>query len=259
MRLTLPFVLALTLASAGAAIAAEVTATYNVDVGPLTVTEVKLSLTLAGGEAQARARIRAAGMSRAFSEFGATAEAAARIDGATPEPLRYRMARDQSDLRKVTSVSWSGEGPPSYEPAIKNAERKAKLEAAIATGVVDPVTALLRMGTVGESPCPSTHQVFDGREVYELALTDKGRGTLSGQDSAWQGEVQHCSVRWTPIAGRAKDKGIPGDSYAVDFAPVASLDDGRKLWLPVLMSGQLKGLGFTGYLTKLDDKAAAAD
>ena len=63
--------------------------------------------------------------------------------------------------------------------------------------------------------------------------------------------MQNCSVRWTPVAGRAKDKGVPGDSYDVAFAPVAELDDGRKLWLPVDMSGKLKGLGFRGYVTKL--------
>jgi hypothetical protein len=60
-------------------------------------------------------------------------------------------------------------------------------------------------------------------------------------------------VRWTPVAGRAKDKGVPGDSYDVAFAPVAELDDGRKLWLPVEMSGKLKGLGFRGYVTKVSD------
>lgn len=257
MRQTIPFVLALGLASAAsAAQAAGVSVSYNVDVGPLTVTEVKFSLDVEGSEAHAKARIRAAGMSRVFSEFGATAEAEARFDGAGPEPVTYKMVRDQSDSRKVTKVSWTG-GAPDYDPPIKNADRKAKLDEALAGGVVDPVTALLRMGMEGETPCPSTHQVFDGREVYELALTDKGKGKLEG-NPAWQGEVQHCSVRWTPIAGRAKEKGIPGDSYDVDFAPVATLDDGHKLWLPVQMSGKLKGMGFTGYLTKVGGTSGAA-
>lgn len=257
MRQTISIMLALGLAAAApAAHAAGVTVSYNVDVGPLTVTEVKFSLDVSGSEAHAKARIRAAGMSRAFSEFGATAEAEARIDGTSPEPVAYTMVRDQSDNRKVTKVNWTG-GAPQYDPPIRNAERKAKLEQAISGGVVDPVTALLRMGTEGASPCPSTHQVFDGREVYELALTDKGKGMLEG-NPAWQGEVQHCSVRWTPIAGRAKDKGIPGDSYDVDFAPVATLDDGRKLWLPVQMSGKLKGMGFTGYMTKVGSTPGAA-
>lgn len=256
MRHTIPVAFALALAGTSAAGAAGVTATYNVDVGPLTVTEVKLNLEVSDGEARTKARIKAAGVSRAFAEFGATAEAETRFDGASPQPVSYRMTRDQSDMRKVTTVSWSGEGAPSYDPPIRNAERAAKLDQAIAGGVVDPVTAVLRIGTEGANPCPSKHVVFDGREVYELALVDKGMGPFEG-DAAWQGEVQHCTVRWTPIAGRAKDKGVPGDDYEVDFAPVATLDDGRKLWLPVQMSGKLKGMGFSGYLTKVGGSAAA--
>jgi hypothetical protein len=249
-------ILAIGLAALGtpAAQAAGVTVSYNVDVGPLTVTEVKLSLDVSGDAAHARARIRTAGMSRAFSEFGATAEAETRLGDSQPEPVSYKITRDQSDMRKVTTVTWTG-GAPSYDPPIKSAQRRAKIDAALAGGVVDPVTAVLRIGTVGESPCPSTHEVFDGREVFELALTDKGKGTLDDGTSAWKGEVQRCTVRWTPVAGRTKDKGVPGDSYDVAFAPVAELDNGRKLWLPVEMSGKLKGLGFKGYITKVKDGA----
>jgi hypothetical protein len=246
---------ALAAAAPAAAQAAGVTVSYNVDVGPLTVSVVKLSLDVAGEEAHAKARIKTAGMSRAFSEFGATAEAQTKLGGERPEPVTYRITRDQSDMRKVTTLTWNG-STVSYDPPIKNSERKARLDAALAGGVIDPVTAVLRMATVGESPCPSTHEVFDGREVFELALTDKGMGKSDG-DTAWKGKVQRCSVRWTPIAGRTKDKGVPGDSYDVSFAPVAELENGRKLWLPVDMSGTLKGLGFRGYLTKVSNKAGS--
>ena len=221
--------LGLAAAAPAAAEAAGVTVSYNIDVGPLTVSVVKFSVDVAGDEARARARIKTAGMSRVFSEFGATAEAETRLGDAPPEPL-------------------------SYDPPMKNSERKTKLDAALAGGVIDPITAVLRMGMLGDSPCPSTHEVFDGREVFELALTDKGIGKADG-DAAWNGKVQRCSVRWTPIAGRSKDKGVPGDSYDVSFAPVADLENGRKLWLPVEMSGSIKGLGFKGYLTKVDEKA----
>lgn len=254
--LSLMFALGLTAAAPAAAQAAGVTVSYNIDVGPLTVSVVKFSIDLTGGDAHAKARIRTAGMSRVFSEFGATAEAETRLEGDNPGPVSYRITRDQSDVRKVTTLTWQ-DGAVSYDPPIKNAERKAKLDAALAGGVIDPVTAVLRMGTEGESPCPSTHEVFDGREVFELSLTDKGMGTSDG-DAAWTGKVQRCEVRWEPIAGRSKDKGIPGDSYEVAFAPVAELGNGRKLWLPVDMSGRLKGMGFKGYLTKVSNTADSA-
>ena len=251
MRKAIPLMLALGLAGVASpsAGAAGVSVSYNFDVGPMTVTEVRFNVDVSGAEARGNARIRTVGMSRVFSEFGATAEAEARLGEASPEPVVYRVTRDQSDKRRVTTVTWT-DGTPAYDPPMKNADRKASLDDALAAGVVDPFTAVLRMGLAGDNPCPSTHQVFDGREVFELALTDKGAGKAT-DDTAWKGPVQNCSVRWTPIAGRAKDKGVPGDSYDVAFAPVAELDDGRKLWLPVDMSGKLKGMGFRGYVTKL--------
>ena len=232
--------------------AAGVTVSYNVDIGPMTVTVVKVAIDVSGEQAHAKARIKTVGLSRVLSEFGATAEAETRLGQSAPAPVSYKITRDQSDMRKVTTLSWAG-GAVSYDPPIKNAERKARLDEALAGDVVDPVTAVLRMGMVATNPCPSAQKVFDGREVFELTLTDKGMGKADG-DSAWHGKVQRCSVRWEPIAGRSKDKGVPGDSYDVSFAPVADLGDGRQLWLPVDMSGSLKGLGFRGYLTKVSNK-----
>ena len=183
--------LGLVAAAPACAQAAGVTVSYNLDVGPLTVTEVKFTVTVSGGEAHGKARIRTAGMSRVFSEFGATAVGEARLVEASPEPVTYTITRDESDTRKVTTVRWDG-GPPSYDPPMKKSDRKERLDAAIANGVVDPFTAVLRIG-------------------------------------------------------------MAGDSYDVAFAPVAELDDGRKLWLPVEMSGKLKSLNFRGYVTKVSD------
>ena len=94
--------------AAGAAQAADVAVSYNVDVGPLTVTVVRLKLDETGGEVHAKARIESNGVSRIFSEFGATAEAQTRLGTAAPQPVSYRIERDDSDKRKVTTVTWNG-------------------------------------------------------------------------------------------------------------------------------------------------------
>ena len=59
--------------------AAGVTVSYNVDIGPMTVTVVKVAIDVSGEQAHAKARIKTVGMSRVFSEFGATAEAETRL------------------------------------------------------------------------------------------------------------------------------------------------------------------------------------
>lgn len=242
-------ILGLAALAPAAARAGTVSVNYNVDVGPLTMTVVKLNIDLTGEAAHAKARIRSNGVSRMLSEYSAVAEAESRLGDSAPQPVSFRLVRENADERKQTTLTWNG-GSVSYDPPVKNAERRARLESAIAGDVTDPVTALLRIGTAGENPCTAAHEVFDGRDVFELALSDKGRGKSSG-DAAWRGEVQHCDVRWTPIAGRAKDKNVPGDSYDVEFAPVAKLPSGQTLWLPVRMSGKIKGMGFTAYATKV--------
>ena len=242
--------LALTAVSPLAASAADVTAVYNVDVGPMTTTVVRFELDVAGDTVHARARIKSNGISRLFSEYSVEAEGDVRANGQGVEPLRFHLLREKDDSRKEVTLSWSAAGDLSYQPRIKKPELRQKVEEALGKGVVDPLTAILRMGATGGDPCPSVHQVFDGRDVFELAFTGKGRGKLAEQ-AAYHGEVQQCEVRWTPVAGRAMEKKLPGDVYDVSFAPVGTLASGHTVWLPVFLSGRLKGVGFSAYVTKL--------
>lgn len=244
------FAAALVAALPRVASAEQISVAYNVDVGPLTMTVVKFSLDASDQGVRAKARIRSNGVSRVFSEYSAVADAETRMVNAAPVPVSFHLVREKADERKETSLTWAPDGKLTYDPPIKNKEKRSRVDSALAQGAADPITAILRMGATGQNPCPSVHQVFDGRDVFELTLADKGQDKLQGND-AWNGTVQRCEVTWTPIAGRAKDKGTPGDSYDVAFAPVAKLPSGATLWLPVTMSGRLKGLGFKAYATKL--------
>ncbi len=237
-----------------AASAADIAATYNVDVGPMTMSVVRFELDTSGDIVGTRSRIKGNGITSLFSEYSVDAKAEARADSEGVQPLRFRLLRERDENRREASLTWNAQGEISYEPRIKNPALRQKVEGALGKDVVDPLTVLLRIGAAGTDPCPSVHQVFDGRDLFELAFTDKGKGKLADLP-AYGGEVQHCEVRWTPIAGRAMEKKIPGDVYDVSFAPVGKLASGQTMWLPVVMSGKLKGFGFSIYATKL--KAAS--
>jgi len=159
--------------------------------------------------------------------------------------------REKDDRKKETSLQWSGPGTVTYAPQEKKPERRQRIEQALNAEVADPMTAVLRIGTAGETPCPSVQQVFDGRDVYELSLADKGEGRLDDGEAAYRGRVRVCEVSWTPIAGRAAEKNEPRESYEVSFAPIGDLPLGRMLWLPVSLTGKLKGIRFDAYVTKL--------
>lgn len=250
---------ALTVLSAAPAAAepvSAVSAAYNIDVGPLTMTVVKYGLDLRDGAMRSRAQIKSNGISRLFAEYTAKVEAESRASGPAIAPLSFYLVREKDEKTREARLRWT-EGGIDYAPREKRPERRARIDSALNAEVADPMTAVLRIGTSGETPCPSVQQIFDGRDVYELALTDKGRGEIQG-DEGYRGEVRHCEVSWTPIAGRAAEKNEPRESYDVAFAPIGELPSGRTLWLPVALSGKLKGLRFNAYVTKLKSEKGAA-
>lgn len=240
------------------AAASEISATFNVDVGPMTMSVVRLELDTSGDVIQARSRIKGNGIASMFSEYSVDVSAEARTVSSGVQPMRFSLLRERDDNRREASLSWSDQGAISYEPKIKKPALRQKVEEALGPNVVDPLTVILRLGAAGSDPCSLMHQVFDGRDVFELAFTEKGRGKLTGLP-AYTGDVHHCQVRWTPIAGRAMEKKLPGDVYDVSFAPVGRLTSGQTLWLPVVMSGKLKGLSFSIYATKLKTDGGSAE
>ncbi|MFM8746523.1 MAG: hypothetical protein ACKOED_07650 [Aestuariivirga sp.] len=253
MRNALSVILALGLLglAGGTAAASQVAVTYKVDVGPVTLTTVRFILDVGADTVTSTARIKSNGLANLFAEYSAVARATSLINGGAPQPVSFDLVRErEKDIRRAT-LSWTADGDLTYEPQSPRPERREDIARALNSRVTDPITAVLRIGTAGETPCPSVHEVFDGRDVFELALTDKGAGHLD-DGAAYQGMVQHCEVRWTPLAGRAKEKNVPGDSYDVAFAPVGKLPTGQQLWLPVDLRGSLKGLPFRAYAGELE-------
>lgn len=260
MRTTIAsaIVIALTAGAPRAEPVSAVSVSYNIDVGPLTVTEVSYELAREGEALRSQARIRSRGISRIFSEYSARAEAESRAEGSEIAPRRFTLLRQKDDRLKRTALEWTGEHALAYSPQEKKPERRARIDGALTAEVADPMTAVLRIGTAGQEPCPSVQRIFDGRDVYELTLADKGFGELK-DGNGYRGLVKRCSVSWTPIAGRAAEKNEPRDTYEAAFAPAGELPSGRTLWLPVVMSGKLKGLRFNAYATSFAPQPVQAE
>ncbi|MCA3574307.1 MAG: DUF3108 domain-containing protein [Aestuariivirga sp.] len=257
LRIALPSAVFIACAalSAQAETVRSVSANYNIDVGPVTMTEVKYRLNLNGGAINSRARIESKGISRVFSEYSAKVEAESVAKGSAIAPQSFHLVRQRDDNTREAKLRWTADGI-DYAPREKRPERRARIDNALNDEMADPMTVVLRIGTAGKTPCPTVQQVFDGRDVFELSLTDKGSGELDGEQG-YRGPVRHCVVSWTPIAGRAAEKNEPRESYDVSFAPIGELPSGQTLWLPVALSGKLKGLPFNAYVTKLSAEGGA--
>jgi hypothetical protein len=241
---------------AGAEPISVVSVAYNIDAGPVTMMVVKYALDLDGRVIASAAQIKSHGISRVFAEYSARVTGESRDTGSAIAPVDFHLVRERDDKTRESRVTWK-DGAIDYAPREKKPERRARVENALNAELADPMTAVLRIGTAGESPCPSVHQIFDARDVFELSLTDKGAGRL--KSDGYRGPVRNCEVSWTPIAGRAAEKNEPRESYDVAFAQVGELPSGQALWLPVMLTGKLKGLPFKAYVTKLTIGQGAAN
>jgi hypothetical protein len=240
---------------AGAEPIGSVSVAYNIDVGPVTMTVVKYALDLDDQAITSEAQIKSHGISRVFAEYSAKVTGEARATKSAIVPMKFHLVRERDEKIREARVTWK-DGAIDYAPRDKKPERRARVDNALNAELADPMTAVLRIGTAGESPCPSVHQIFDGRDVFELSLTDKGAGRL--KTDGYRGPVRNCEVSWTPIAGRAAEKNEPRESYDVAFAQVGELPSGQALWLPVMLAGKLKGLPFKAYVTKLKTEGGTA-
>jgi hypothetical protein len=244
-------IIALAAPAAAADTISDVSASYNVDVGPMTMMVIRFGASFAGDAVRSQATLKSKGISAIFSEYSARAEGEGRLDGGAIQPSLFKLSRERDDGKKRTTLQWGDGGTVSMDPpAHKKPEVQARVENALTADVSDPITAILRTGTAGDNPCNSAQKVFDGRDVFELAFSEAGGGKLKS-DAAYRGPVKNCQVRWHAIAGKSAEKGDPDEVYGVSFAPIGTLASGRTLWLPVSLTGTIKGLGFEAYVTKL--------
>lgn len=96
--------------------------------------------------------------------------------------------------------------------------------------VMDPLSAVVSvLARGGEKGCTGRIPAFDGRRVYNLVLTNKGRETLKpNRYSLFAGEATRCEVTFEPVAG------FPVKEKAAGFWNAKDNAQGRKplvLWL----------------------------
>ncbi|WP_373503861.1 DUF3108 domain-containing protein [Aestuariivirga sp.] len=244
-------ILALTAPAVSAEAIREVSATYNVNVGPMTMMVVRFGSSFSSDAVRSQATIKSKGISAVFSEFTARAEGDGRLDGQIIQPALFTLSRERDDRKKKTTIEWGDGGTITTDPpAHKKPDVRARIESALTPDVSDPITAILRVGTTAENPCNAKQRVFDGRDVFDLTLSDAGAG-VKKKDGAYRGPVRNCRVRWHPVAGRSAERREPDGTYGISFAPLGTLASGQTFWLPVALSGTIKGLDFEVHMTKL--------
>ncbi|WP_162918660.1 DUF3108 domain-containing protein [Taklimakanibacter deserti] len=240
----------------GAASQNQIAISYEVEVGSMSAMHIAYKATLSDTAYQSTASIKTKGLASMFSDYQMDMTSSGAFDGEGLKPQHYRSKADKKNAEKVLEVSWPSEDPPAVKTTPRDKEDEALLAPALTTGLVDPLSMLLRMTALqAGKPCQSVERVVDGREVYELRFALAGEVKL-GKDSpgAYRGPAFKCSMTYTPVGGRPAVKykkrgGVPS-KFDIWFAPVKSGASDEALFVPVLATGRLQGLRFIAYARK---------
>lgn len=253
--------LALGMAAAlpGAAHAAaenQIAITYSVEVGSMSAMRISYNAALSDKSYQSTASVKTKGLASVFSDYEMDMTTSGSFASGGIQPKHYRSKADTKNNEKVLEVQWPGDDTPSTNSIPEDKEDDALVRPALTTGLVDPLSMLLRMTALqAGKPCRSTERVVDGREVYELRFALAGEVKL-GKDSpgAYRGPAFKCSMTYTPTGGRPaikyRKKGGTPSKFDIWFAPVKSASSDETLFVPVLATGRLQGLKFVAYARK---------
>jgi hypothetical protein len=218
--------------------------------------DIKFTSEISAARYRSQASIETRGVVAIFSDYRMKmAASGALVDGQTL-PEQYKSSSEKKDKAKALEVNWSQGGASASETA-KNPEIRAEIDAALVAGVTDPLTAILRIGTsIGGSPCQAVHRIFDGKEVFELRFSFKGKAALDERfPGAYHGKAYECRATYVPVAGRYATKfrkrNEEPPTYNVWLAAIGADVAGESRWIPVRATGRLDGMKFEAYASRI--------
>jgi Protein of unknown function (DUF3108) len=234
----------------------EIAISYEVKVGSMSAMRISYKAALSGNAYQSKASIRTKGLASLFSDYQMEMASSGSFDGDDLQPRQYRSKQDRKNDDKILEVKWPSGDSPAVNSIPRDKEDEELVAPALTTGLVDPLSMLLRMTALqAGKPCQSVERVVDGREVYDLRFALAGEVKLDGDSPGpYRGRAFKCTMTYTPVGGRPavkfrKSGGVPS-KFDIWFAPVKSDISDEALFVPVLATGKLQGLGFIAYARK---------
>jgi hypothetical protein len=206
MRLRFAF-FAVAMSASSAFAADQIAANYEISLGGARVMKATYNATLDEKSYTAVLDAKSVGMSKWLAKIKLSLSAQGKMIGASLVPASYNYARKKNDKRKERSLSFSPKGTLVTD----GADYDASIKAALHDKVLDPLTMLLKLGR-SDKPCVGKHRAFDGRDVFEIKLSNGG---------ADGGRIT-CKAVYTPLAGGDVEEGdTEPKNYEITLAPAA--------------------------------------
>lgn len=235
---------------------------YVVEIAGAQVMKAAYRTEIAGNQFESVLAGKTTGMSNMLSGYKMNLSAEGQFNGGEFLPGSFENNRKKkSKQNKTTGVIWSGAGNVRIEAAGGPIPVPAAVAEALTGMSSDPLTAVLRLANAqSQKPCSGRFRVFDGKDVYDLALSFKKTVTLASASESDPPGLE-CKLTSTPIAGNAVNDGeTQTDSYGLTLAPVSLAQLGRTLYIPLRITGRSKGLSVvvTAGSVRIDGKVLAA-
>ncbi len=205
----------------------------------------------------AKAKLRPKGLASLFIDLEMDMTSSGAITGKGARSDNFTMKVKEKGKKGRYAVSFDGLQPVSTKrkPAI-NGKTEAKIKSASAAGARDTLASMMDIAVrPGSNPCDASYRVYNGKEVFKLALQKIKDDTFGKKDGGvYRGPAIVCSMTYSTLAGlsaktEAKYRKKP-PVFRVWFAPVRSSALGRDMNVLIAVTGKIKGKDFVAYANK---------
>jgi hypothetical protein len=192
------------------------------------ILSVELEQSAGQRDYQSNLRVMAQGPLAVFKKLDVRASARGSVDRGAPKPSAFNYVSKSGSKERTLQADWTGRDvETSATPAFASmgeppASRSQRLESA------DPLTQLMRLA-LAEQPCTGSARIYDGKQRYNLNMTNRGAGKLNDAQKAMGLENPiRCDTRYERVAGfklnktDAEKDAVSLRDMTIDFARVGA-------------------------------------
>ena len=185
---------------------ADVTATagYLLALGGVNVATAQVQLNDGGGRYDVSLDAHVTGLAGLVASGTANIESsgADTASGLRSESFHLLTRANGEDFDIKAQFAGGGVSAFVITPPIVNNINRVPIERSQLTGVGDMVAAfILKAPALDQSLCNRKMRIFTGIERFDLAMSDIGPDKATSLRTAYQGPVEQCRIKYTPISG----------------------------------------------------------
>lgn len=222
------------------------------------VLKLDFDVRLSGDTYQGSSRVKTKGLGAFFANMTTKTAVSGTIKSVGLLPEKFGMTTKTSKKKRKYLLNWARDGRISVKRTKPPRDYKLKaINEKLSAGMPDPMTAIIDSSLFQyDRPCSGNYKVFDGKEVYALKFSFRGKDVIGkSAKGAYRGEAFVCDALYTPIAGlshkkMAKYRKDPIPPLQIWMAPVRTKTFAKPLLVPVKVKAEIDWISTVGYLRK---------